>query len=75
MESVLDYLKRNLRAAGPSRWEPIAEEAGVSKALPRKLVYDDRKNPGLLTVQPLIDYFHEVDRGERALPNAEAKAA
>jgi hypothetical protein len=70
MESIIDYLKRNLREAGPSRWEAIAKEAGVAKTLPRKIAYDDRDNPGVQTVQPLLDFFQAVDRGERELPPA-----
>jgi hypothetical protein len=75
MEPILTYLKRRLREIGPSRWEAIARDCGVAKSLPRKLVYDDRDNPGIQTVQPLLTYLNEVDRGERELPAAEAKAA
>lgn len=72
----MSYLQRNLKDAGSSRWEAIAESAGVSKSLPRKIVYERKEHgPGVLTVQPLIDYFQAVDRGERELPEvADAKA-
>ncbi len=75
MESIIDYLKRQLRAAGTSRWESIAVECRVSKALPRKIVYGDRDNPGVQTVQPLLDLFQAVDRGERDLPEPTARAS
>lgn len=76
MSSILEPVISRLRAAGPAAWEQIAAEAGVAKTLPRKLVYGDRENPGVLTIQPLVDYFAAVDRGERTLPDqAEAKAA
>jgi len=68
METVIDYLKRKLREAGPSLWEPIATEAGIAKTLPRKIVYGDRENPGIQTVQPLLTFFQDVERGERVLP-------
>jgi hypothetical protein len=68
MESIMDYLKRRLREAGPARWEAIAAEAKCAKTLPRKIAYDDRENPGVATIQPLLDYFGAVDRGERELP-------
>jgi hypothetical protein len=71
MESIMDYLKRKLREAGPARWEAIAAEAGVAKTLPRKIAYDDRDNPGVSTIQPLLDYFGQVERGERDLPHSE----
>lgn len=65
----MDYLKRTLREAGPARWEAIALEAGVAKTLPRKIAYDSsRENPGVSTIQPLLDYFAAVERGERVLP-------
>lgn len=68
MSSILKPVIDRLRAAGPGAWEQIAAEAGVAKTLPRKLVYGDRDNPGVLTIQPLVDYFAAVDRGEKKLP-------
>ena len=78
MEPIMDYLKRRLREAGPGIWEAIARDAGVAKTLPRKIVYGDRENPGVATVQPLLDFCSAVDRGDRRLPEAapaDAKAA
>lgn len=71
MEPIIDYLKRRLRDAGPARWEAIATTANVAKTLPRKIAYGDRENPGVATVQPLIDFFAAVDRGEIELPTPE----
>lgn len=68
MEPISDYLKRRLREAGPRRWPAIAEETGCSFHTIRKFVYNDIQNPGILTVQPLIDLFGAIDRGERSLP-------
>ncbi len=62
MESTISFLKRRLREAGASRWELIAAEAGVAKTLPRKIACNDRNNPGVNTVQPLLDYFNAQDR-------------
>lgn len=75
MESIIDYLKRKLREAGAARWEAIAADCGVAKTLPRKIAYDDRDNPGVQTVQPLLDFFSAIERGEKSLPEPEAKAA
>ncbi len=75
MSSILQPVIDRLRAAGPASWEQIAVEAGVAKTLPRKLVYGDRDNPGVLTIQPLVDYFSAVDRGERHLPSVVKEAA
>lgn len=57
MSTILDDLVASLKRAGPSNWEQIARDAGVSPHLPRKLVYGDRPNPTIGTIQPLLDYF------------------
>ena len=77
MEPIIDYLKRNLRSAGPRRWAEISAITGASEHTLRKVAYNDIENPGVLTMQPLIDYFQAVERGEIELPEpAEvAKAA
>ena len=78
MEPILDYLTRRLREVGPRRWEAIADEVGISRSLPAKLVYGNRDNPRVQTIQPLLDFFSDVDRGERSLPEpiaAERQAA
>lgn len=75
MSTILDPLIDRLKAAGPARWERIAERAGIAKSLPRKLVYGDRANPTVQTIQPLIDYFAAVDRGEQQLPEPESSTA
>jgi hypothetical protein len=72
-ESILERLKRNLRDAGSARWELIAVQCGAERNLPRKVFYGDRKNPGVQTLQPLIDFFEAVERGEAALPEIPAR--
>lgn len=74
METIIDSLKRKLRAAGSGRWEAISSEAGVAKTLPRKIAFNDRENPGVQTIQPLVDYFKEVESGARSLPEISAPA-
>lgn len=76
MEPIIDYLKRKLKESGPKRWTAIA--SAVSAQLPdgdkfsehllRKIAYGDRENPGVATIQPLLDYFGAIDRGELELP-------
>lgn len=71
----MEYLKRRLLEIGPQSFEAVADEAGVAKTLPRKIVYDpNRDNPKVGTVQPLLDYLQAVDRGERELPEVKAGA-
>lgn len=74
MESIIDYLKRRLREVGPAQWEAIAEASNVAKTLPRKIAYGDRENPGVATVQPLLDFFAAFDRGEVEIPAAVKEA-
>lgn len=81
MESILDFLRRRLKDAGPARWPGISEvvsaklpeDENISIHLLRKLAYGDRDNPGVKTVQPLLDFFDEVDRGLRDMPEPAAK--
>jgi hypothetical protein len=61
-EPILDLLRRNLRSVPPAEWERIAAEAGVAKTLPRKIVYGDRQNPGVNTIQPLVDWFNQREQ-------------
>lgn len=71
VESITDYLKRRLREAGAARFDPIAEATGVTGSFIRKFVYGSRENPRIQTIQPLLDFFAAVDRGERQLPAPE----
>lgn len=82
MESIIDYLKRKLKEAGPARWEAIAilvsegvdlEKDKLTYHSLRKIAYGDRQNPGLQDAQRLIDFFHSVERGERDLPEPAEK--
>lgn len=74
-EPILVYLQRQLRAAGRKTWTAIEAETGVKEPLIRKLAYADRPNPGVAKVQPLLDFFWAVDRGERKLPKPKAKVS
>lgn len=69
MEPIVTYLQRHLKAAGPRRFGGIAAATGVSESLLPKLAYGMRDNPRVNTVQPLIDYFAAVERGETQLPD------
>lgn len=69
IEPITDYLKRRLREAGPGRFDAIAAASDVTPSFIRKFVYGSRENPRVQTVQPLLDYFAAVDRGEVQLPD------
>lgn len=85
IESITEYLKRRLRDAGAARFEVIAARATALAGLPeeesvrvsfiRKFVYGSRENPRVQTIQPLLDYFAAVDRGDEELPAADREAA
>lgn len=85
IESITSYLKRRLREAGASNFDAIAQKATELASLPdddkvnssfiRKFVYGSRENPRVQTIQPLLDYFAAVDRGEVMLPGRPIEAA
>ena len=68
IEPITIYLKRKLKDAGAARFDAIADEAGVNASFIRKFFYGSRENPRVQTVQPLIDFFRSVERGEKHLP-------
>lgn len=72
-ETLIDHLRRRLRAVGASRWQGIAQAAGVSPRLLPKIAYGDRDNPRVRTIQPLLDYFAAVDRGDLTVPGEEVE--
>lgn len=67
-EPILDYVKRKLREAGPRRWDAIAAITGASTHTMRKVAYNDIGNPGVVTIQPLVTFFEDVEAGRRELP-------
>lgn len=84
MANILDRVRQRLLAAGAQRWHAIADVVNAGRGEDdritfhtlRKIAYKDAKNPGIKTVQALLDFFAEVDRGERELPEpAEAERA
>lgn len=75
IEPITDYLKRRLKEAGAGSFDAIASAAGVTPSFIRKFVYGGRENPRVQTVQPLLDYFASVDRGEISLPAKESANA
>lgn len=75
IEPITDYLKRRLREAGPGQFDAIAAAADVTPSFIRKFVYGSRENPRVQTVQPLLDYFAAIDRGELQLPVVSAEPA
>ena len=70
VEPITEFLKRRLREAGAARFDAIAADAGVTPSFIRKFVYGSRENPRIQTIQPLVDLFLAVDRGDRELPAA-----
>lgn len=68
MQPIIEYLQTKLREAGPRRFASIAADTGVSESLLPKIAYGMRDNPRVQTIQPLINYFNAIDRGERQLP-------
>ena len=72
IEPIVVYLRRRLKAVGRPLFPVIAAETGVALSFLHKFTCapgrSERDNPRVLTVQPLLTYFGQVDRGERELP-------
>lgn len=73
-ESVKDYLYRRLKEVGANRFDAIAQETGVALSFIRKFVYGSRENPRIETIQPLLNFFAEVDAGKRSLADLDKAA-
>ena len=71
MSSILEPLVERIRLVPPAVWEAMAIQAGAARTLPRKLASRDRENPRVGTIQPLIDFFADVDAGKRSIPSRE----
>lgn len=59
-EPILEYLKRRLNDA-KGEWPKIAEASGVPYDTIAAIAQGERENPTLRSVQPLLNYFHELD--------------
>ena len=73
-ESVKDYLYRRLKDVGANRFGAISEETGVALSFIRKFVYGSRENPRIETIQPLLNFFSEVDAGKRKVSDLDKVA-
>ena len=65
-----DHPDRRLR----QRFDAIARETGVTPSFIPKFVYNSRDNPRIQTIQPLLDLFEGIERGERKLPEPDTTA-
>jgi hypothetical protein len=83
MSNILDRLRRRLLDVGPRRWAAIVEAINtgcgeadrISYHTLRKIAYRDAQNPGIKTVQLLLDYFAQIDAGTLTLPEPETQEA
>lgn len=53
---ILDQVKTHL-AANRGHWPEVAVGAGVPVSTVRKIAQGVSKDPGILTIQRLLDYF------------------
>lgn len=54
---IVSLLAECLKGKTTSELEQIAVKAGVYRNVPRKILYGERPNPTVSTVEPLLDYF------------------
>jgi hypothetical protein len=72
MSQILAPLIARLKEEGSAKWELIAKAAGVERHLPKKLVYGERPNPTIKSIEPLIRYFSDLDTKAKPRKKAEA---
>lgn len=69
--TILRQVKSHL-AANRGRWPEVASGSGVPVSTVRKIAQGVSKDPGVLTVQRLLDYFaKESVRGEGKRTNVD----
>lgn len=54
---ITEYLHQKLTEIGTSGFEKLAADTGVKVSFIRKFFYGGRKDPRVMTIQPLLDYF------------------
>lgn len=68
-QSLIDKLRKRLRAAGGARLPAIATETGLNYHMLRKLSAGDTSlNPPIKHMETLRDYFADIHMGRRKLP-------
>lgn len=61
MNKDLDRLRLRLRRIRTVDWEELAEAAGCTASLPRKIVYEVERNFRPETYAPLVAHFAALD--------------
>lgn len=70
---ITTYLQEKLTEVGTAGFEQLAADTGVKVSFIRKFFYGGRENPRVMTVQPLLDYFHDQDRRAQRRRRAQPK--
>ena len=73
--TIVQFLQKRLSTLTARQRAAIAVELGLSPQLIPKLLCGARDNPRVQTIQPLLDYFAAVDRGDVRLPDEAADPA
>ena len=61
-EKRIDFVVRKLREAMPKNWGAISAACGVPKKTIWKIAYKETLDPRGSTIDPLFDYFENIDR-------------
>ena len=67
IEPIREYIKRRLTEVGTAQFQAVASDSGVNVNFIRKFFYGCRENPRIQSIEPLLNYFEAIDRGEREL--------
>ena len=63
VEPILEYVKRKL-GEHKGHWPDIVEETKVNYSTMSKIHQGVATNPSINTLQPLLDFFQAVERGD-----------
>lgn len=71
---ITEYLHQKLTEIGTPGFEKLAADTGVKVSFIRKFFYGGRKDPRVMTIQPLLDYFRaqELLSQEATAPGSDA---
>lgn len=60
-EPILDYVRRRLDEEYRGQWSLISKDSGVPYDTIAKIVQGRRENPGVKTLQPILDWMNARD--------------
>lgn len=64
---ITEYLHQKLTEVGTSGFEKLAADTGVKVSFIRKFFYGGRRDPRVMTIQPLLDHFRSQESAQKVV--------